>query len=86
MAIARPISKKRTRIEEMKKIILEVRPEARFKVTPAPDVRGITAIWTYTNAEFDDISRLVVDTEFRVMIEDGIHIIVIPMPLEAWED
>jgi hypothetical protein len=85
MAIARSISTKRARIEELKGLISKSRPEARFKVTPSPDARDVTAIWAYSNADFEELSRLVEDAELRIMDEDRIHIVVIPMPLEAWE-
>ena len=84
MAIARPASKKQHRIEELQRIILDRFPDARFQVTPAPDARGVTAIWTYSTADVEELSDTVRDREFEIMMTDGIHISVIPMPLEAY--
>ena len=85
MAIARPEKKVQPFVEELQGLILKAFPEARFRVAPMPEGEG-TAIWTYTNAQsFWDVADLVRDREFEIMMDKGVFLYVIPMPLETVE-
>ena len=83
MAIAKPRSKAHRYVEELQEIVQGRFPDARFRVGPMPDTAEGIAIWTYTNAEFDEVAGLVSEREFQIMIDEGLFLYVIPMPLEA---
>jgi hypothetical protein len=83
MTIARPKSKRRRYIEELQMAIRQRFPDAQFKVTPMPDSRTGTAIWTYTESEYDDVEALVVGREMELLEDHNVFICVLPMPLEA---
>ncbi|MDO8617032.1 MAG: hypothetical protein Q7T33_15085 [Dehalococcoidia bacterium] len=84
MAVARLRSKRQERIDELKQVLLARFPDAKFRVTPAPDAPRITALWTYTSADLDEVADAVRDREFEIMVEDGIQIIAIPMLPEEY--
>jgi hypothetical protein len=84
MAIARRQNKKRLRVRELKQLISARFPDARFVVGPAPDARGVTAIWTYSSADPEEIANLVAEKEFEFKVNDDVHLIVIPMPPEDY--
>ena len=85
MAIAKPKGPIGQRVDELQDCMIRAFPDARFKVTRAPETRKGFAIWTYTSADWDDVSNLVIDREVELM-DEGIFIYVIPMPLDAYED
>ncbi|MGH9203157.1 MAG: hypothetical protein ACRD2A_18170, partial [Vicinamibacterales bacterium] len=86
VALARPAGTKKQRIQELKELVRSRFGDARFKVTPAPDAPGVTAIWAYTKGDWEDVEELVADREFEIMVEDEIQIIVIPQASGAFED
>lgn len=83
MAIARK-PKLGEAVDQVKALIVRRWPEARFKVSRAIEARG-TAIWTYCEGDFDDVTDHTGDLQFELMDSHNIFIYVIPMPLEAWE-
>ncbi len=85
MVIARSPSKRQRRVQELKQIILGRFADAKFEVTPHPDARGVTAIWAYTSADPDEVADLVREREMGIMVDDGIHLLVVPMPVHSGE-
>ena len=83
MAIAKPKGKAQRYVEELQEIVRTRFPEAKFRVGPMPDMQNGVAIWTYTTAEFNEVTDLVSEREFQIMIDEGLFLYVIPMPLEA---
>ena len=80
MVVARSPGSRQHRVQELKQIIRSRFSDARFEVTPHPDARGVTAIWTYTSADPDELADLVREREHAIMVDDGVHLLVIPMP------
>ncbi len=85
MAIARPRSGRQRAIEGIQSLILARFPDARFEITPMPDSRSGTAIWTYTSADWDEVRAVVGNRELDLLVDEDIFIGVIPMPVEALE-
>lgn len=73
-------------VDQLKAIILERFPSAKFDVTPMPDSDEGVAIWAYTNAEDQDIGAIVRERELELLTEKNVFIYVIPLPLEDWRD
>jgi len=73
-------------VEQLKDLVLRKFPEARFEVTKMPDTRKSVAIWTYTNADFWEVSDVVSEREFEIMMDDGKFLYVIPMPLNPLDN
>lgn len=87
MAIAKPRGKAHHFVEELQQIVRARFPEAKFRVGPMPDTTEGIAIWTYTNAgSFWEVADLVSEREFQIMMDDGVFLYVIPMPLETLEN
>jgi len=84
MAIARPRGRLSQRVKEMKQFLRQHFADAKFLVTRMPDARKGIAIWTYTNADWDEVQDLVADREFEIMMDDELFIYVVPMPLDAY--
>jgi hypothetical protein len=83
---AKPKSKRLRAIDDIQKLILGGFPDARFVITPMPDSRSGTAIWTYTSADWDEISDLVLEKEVDLLVNENIFLGVIPMLLDAFPD
>jgi len=82
VAIAKAPSKASRYVEELKSLITDRLPDAQFLVTRMPDTRKGIAIWTYTSGEYEDVENLVTEREFEIMIDEGLFIYVLPMPLD----
>ena len=85
MAIARAKSKRQLFVDEIEQLIVTGFPDAVFEVGHMPDTRRGTAIWTYTAGDPDDVAQLVSEREIQLMVDEGVFIYVIPMPLKALE-
>jgi hypothetical protein len=83
---AKPKSKRLRAIQEIQSLILSRFPDARFEITAMPDSRTGTAIWTYTSADWDEVSDLVVEREVDLLVDDNVFLCVIPMPVEALKE
>lgn len=86
MAIARPASRKQRLLDELQGTIIQRFPDARFRVAPVPDVRGVTGVWTYTSADPSDVRDLIRDREVEIMLDEKLHILTIILPIEAYDD
>lgn len=82
MAIAKTKSKTHRYVEELQEIVRAKFPAAKFRVGPMPDTAKGVALWTFADAEFWEVSDLVRGRELELMVEEGVFIYVIPMPLE----
>ncbi len=80
MVVAKSPGNRQRRVQELKQVIRGRFSDARFEVTPHPDARGVTAIWTYTSADPEEVADLVREREVEIMVDDGVHLLVIPMP------
>jgi len=80
MAIARPMSKRQKYINEMQDFVKARFPDAQFRLTPMPDVRGATAIWTYTSADALDVIDYTAGLTDELLVDQDVFLCVIPLP------
>jgi hypothetical protein len=85
MAIARHTSQEERVIKEIQDAISGRWSDARFSIGELPDGEG-TGIWTYTTADYLDVTNAVIDMQLDAMDEHGVFVYVIPMPPEAWDN
>lgn len=74
-------------IEELKAIIRAAHPEARFGALTYADTEGLWMVEAYTNAADDlAVADLTSAREAELLVEEGVCIAMIPMPLSLWTD
>jgi len=86
MAVAKPSDKVHRYVKELEGMVRARFSDARFRVGPMPDTAEGIAIWTYTDGDFWDVADLVRDREFEIMMDEGLFLYVIPMPLATLEN
>jgi hypothetical protein len=72
---------------ELKGLVRAARPEVRFGHLAYADTEGLWMVEAYTSA--DDqlaVAELTTAREAELLVEDGICVAIIPMPLALWTD
>ena len=82
MAIAKPLSRKSQRIQEVEQIVRRRFAGARFEVRPVPDVRGVTGVWACIpvdpdSVEAEELRTTLREKELEILLSDGIHLLAI---------
>lgn len=74
-------------VAELKSIILGAHPEARFGPLTYEDTEGLWMVEAYT-ASSDQlaVAELTSRREAELLVEEGVCLAMIPMPLALWTD
>lgn len=73
--------------EELKDLVRRRFPEARFSAPVYWEDEGVWVMDAYTSAEDDfQVIDLVGDRELEILLRDGLHLCLIPMPLSAYKE
>lgn len=74
-------------VAELKRVILGAHPEARFGPLTYEDTEGLWMVEAYT-ASSDQlaVAELTSRREAELLVEEGICLAMIPMPLALWTD
>jgi hypothetical protein len=85
MAIAESVEAHKKGIADLKRLISEQFPDARFKVTQTPDDDEGVVLWAYTS-DVEQVRDLVGEREIELLMKGSGYVLTVSMPLEAWED
>lgn len=74
-------------VEELKSIIRGAHPEARFGPLTYEDTEGLWMVEAYTSASDQlAVADLTSRREAELLVEEGVCLAMIPMPLSLWTD
>ncbi len=74
-------------VDELKAIIRAAYPEVRFGPLTYADIEGLWMVDAYTNARDQlAVADLTSRREAELLVEEGVCIAMIPMPLSLWTD
>jgi hypothetical protein len=74
-------------VEELKGIIRDAYPTARFGPLAYAETEGLWMVEAYTDAEDQlVVADLTSQREAELLVEEGICVAMIPMPLSLWSD
>lgn len=74
-------------VNDLKQILLAAHPETRFGPLTYVDTEGLWMIEAYTNATDQlAVADLTSRREAELLVEEGVCIAMIPMPLALWTD
>jgi hypothetical protein len=74
-------------VEELKRIIRGAHPTARFGPLSYVETEGLWMVDAYTDAEDQlQVADLTSGREAELLVEEGICVAMIPMPLSLWSD
>ena len=77
----------RGHIEELKGIIRQAYPRAQFGPLRYADTEGLWMVEAYTDASDQyAVAELTSQREAELLVEEGMCVAMIPMPLELWSD
>jgi hypothetical protein len=74
-------------VKELKGIIRSAHPEARFGPLTYEDTEGLWMVEAYTDAADQlAVAELTSRREAELLVEEGVCLAMIPMPLSLWTD
>ncbi len=74
-------------VEELKRIIRGAYPDARFGPLTYAETEGLWMVEAYTDAQDQlEVADLTSRREAELLVEEGICVAMIPMPLSLWTD
>jgi hypothetical protein len=74
-------------VEELKGIIRDAHPEVRFGPLTYVDTEGLWMMEAYTDAEDQlAVAELTSQREAELLVEEGVCVAMIPMPLALWTE
>jgi hypothetical protein len=74
-------------VDELKAIIRGAYPAARFGPLTYAETEGLWMVEAYTDAEDQlEVAELTSQREAELLVEEGICVAMIPMPLALWSE